>query len=193
MNLIIVFVSGMVLMSLEITASRVLAPFFGTTALVWSTIIGVILLGISIGYYLGGTMADKICNNKILFLIIVAAALLLLLVVPLMAVFANAPKDEPTAWAALLYSTILFLGPAVFMGIITTYSVRLQSKDVKEFGRINGLLYGSSTLGSVFGVYLSGFYLIPRFTLTSIFYLLSACLFAVSIVALFMSSKKSFL
>lgn len=189
MSLVIVFLSGMVVMSLEILASRVLAPIVGTTVLVWSTIIGVILLGISIGYYLGGVIADRKTNTQILFLVIFISAFFSLLIVPLKNILGGMLLEGFLAFLALFYSLALFLGPATFLGIITTYTIRLETKSIKEVGRINGLLYGASTLGSVFGVYLTGYYLIPNYTLTAIFYFLSGCLFIASFLTFLISGK----
>ena len=161
--LLFVFVSGAVLMALEITGSRVLAPYFGTSAFVWGSLIGVFLGALSLGYKIGGVLADRYTHRLALA---AAGAMAGLLIVALPAVGDDVCAAVMRArlgprYGPLVASALLFLLPSVFLGMVSPYAVRLQSEQVEKVGNIAGTLYSLSTLGSILGTILASFYLIP--------------------------------
>ncbi len=159
---IIVFTSGGVLLSLEIIASRVLAPYFGNSIYVWGSLIGVFLTALSVGYAVGGRLADRY-PSPALFAGIVFVAGLLTVPIPLIA----APVLESIARAdmgpqlnPLSGAIALFVVPSIVMGMVSPFAVRLRARAVATMGQTAGSLYALSTVGSIAGTLLTSFVLI---------------------------------
>lgn len=179
---IVVFVCGAVVMAYEIIGSRMLGPYVGTSISVWTSIIGIILLSLSAGYYFGGKLADKKPYYSILSLAIGLSGILILISTLL--------KDTLLGWMvtamdnleviSVIASILLFSLPAFFLGMVSPYAVKLKIKDVKTSGATAGYLYAISTAGSITGTFLAGFYLIPSFRISVILYIFTVILLLVS-------------
>ena len=186
---IVVFVCGAVVMIFELVGSRVLGPYFGTSIFVWTSLIGIILGSLSIGYYLGGKIADKKSSFKSLSLIIFLAAISIGLTVLIkdfwLFVLQNSFTDIRTS--SVLASISLFLPASVFLGMVSPYAVKLKIKNLNTSASTVGNLYAISTTGSIFGTFLSGFYLIPHFGTNKLLIILSITLV---IISLALSAKK---
>lgn len=164
-----VFVSGAVVMVLEVLGTRLIAPVFGTSLYVWSAIIAVTLLSLSLGYWFGGRLADRLPHASSYFLVFEIAAVLIVLL-PLAREPVLSLTQPLGLRAGSLVAAILFLGvPLTLLGTISPYAVRLGAHLITDLGRTTGRLYALSTAGSLFGTLLAGFYLIPSFRLRSIF------------------------
>jgi spermidine synthase len=184
---IAVFVSGAVLLGVEIAASRVLAPFFGNSLFVWGALIGVVLTGLSIGYWAGGALADRLPATQLL-LSVMGLGALLVLAIPLaddtvlrwVVAWDPGPRTNP-----LLAAVILFGIPSVVFAGVTPIAVRLLSRSVTSVGRTAGRLFAISTAGSIFGTFATAFFLIPAFGTNQLLAVAAAALFvAVVLVAL---------
>jgi len=158
----VVFICGAIVMSFEILGSRVLAPNFGSSVFVWGSLISVFLAGLSAGYYLGGRLSDINPSSRKLSLIIIAPGLLLL-TFPLY----SAPisdwifmKDLGVRMSPLIASSVLFLIPSVFLGIVSPYTAKLMICSLHTSGKTIGTLYALSTFGSIIGTLITSFYLI---------------------------------
>ncbi|MBI5205037.1 MAG: fused MFS/spermidine synthase, partial [Nitrospirae bacterium] len=163
----VVFICGAIVMSFEILGSRVLAPNFGSSVFVWGSLISVFLAGLSAGYYLGGRLADINPSSRKLSLIIIAPGLLLL-TFPLYSGSVSDwlfMKDMGVRMSPLIASSILFLIPSVFLGIVSPYTAKLMICSLHTSGKTIGTLYALSTFGSIIGTLLTSFYLI---TLTGV-------------------------
>jgi len=186
---IVVFVCGAVVMIFELVGSRVLGPYFGTSIFVWTSLIGIILGSLSIGYYLGGKIADKKSSFKSLSLIIFLAAISIGLTVLIkdfwLFVLQNSFTDIRTS--SVLASLGLFLPASVFLGMVSPYAVKLKINNLNTSASTVGNLYAISTTGSIFGTFLSGFYLIPHFGTNKLLIILSITLV---IISLALSAKK---
>ncbi len=145
--------------STEICASRLLAPYFGSSTVVWANVIGLILAALSLGYWLGGRIADQRPHPHVLGAIVLAAAALIA-VVP----FAAQPFLDQTVQGlnnvsagavvgSFLGSLILFAPPVVLLGTAAPFAIRLAVTDVAVAGTVSGRLYALSTLGSIAGVF----------------------------------------
>jgi len=158
----VVFICGAILMSFQILGSRVLAPNFGSSVFVWGSLISVFLTGLSAGYYLGGRLADISPSSRKLSLIIIAPGLLLL-TFPLYSgsisdwIFA---QDLGVRMSPLIASSLLFLIPAIFLGIVSPYTAKLMICSLHTSGKTIGTLYALSTFGSIMGTLITSFYLI---------------------------------
>ena len=181
----VVFVSGMSVMIVEILGSRLIAPYFGNSIFVWTSIIGVILASLSLGYYLGGRLADKepiplrlsftlLYAGLLISFIPILSTPVLLLAVPL-----------GLKYGALASSIILLSVPSVLLGFVSPYAVKLETEKLKFLGATVGNLYAISTLGSIIGTFLTGFYLIPHFGVKSILYFVSILLILASLTLSF--------
>jgi len=158
----VVFLCGAIVMSFEILGSRVLAPNFGSSVFVWGSLISVFLAGLSAGYYLGGRLADINPSSRKLSLIIIAPGILFL-TFPLY----SSPisdwifmKDLGVRMSPLIASSVLFLIPSVFLGIVSPYTAKLMICSLHTSGKTIGTLYALSTFGSIIGTLITSFYLI---------------------------------
>lgn len=170
-----VFLSGAIVMMLELTGSRILAPFVGTSTFIWTSLIGVILASLSFGYYHGGIKADEDPSQKrlgqILFLagvsIGVGALINQSILQYLVSVFPG------IRWPAVVSATLLFGPPAYLLGMVSPQAVRIRMTDLKTSGSTIGRLYALSSLGSIVGTFLVGFYLMAWVGSRNILFILS--------------------
>lgn len=168
--MVLVFVAGGVLMGLEIVGSRVLAPHFGNSVFVWGSLISIFLSALSIGYYVGGWVADRHPSQRLLNAICGGVSLLIFSVAVLAQPVCNgliaAGAGEQTG--PLLASVVLFLPASVGMGMVSPFAVRLATRSVESVGTAAGTLYALSTIGSIAGTLLTTFVLIPWIGMGSI-------------------------
>lgn len=159
----VVTAGGGILMALEILASRVLAPEFGSSVYVWGSIISVFLAALSVGYFLGGRLADREPTLAGLGRWVAGAALAqgALLLVARPAVAWLGQLTGGSAAGTLLATTVLFGAPSVLLGVISPYAVRLAAGDLAQLGGTAGRLYALSTAGSLFGTLGCTFALVP--------------------------------
>jgi len=159
---VVVFVCGAVLMGLEIVGSRILAPYFGNSIFVWGSLISVVLAALSLGYWLGGIVADRWPRLSVLG-VLIAIPGIMIAVLPFGYPALNraiAIGDLGARLGPLISCIILFLVPSVFLGTISPFAVRLQARAVTSVGTTAGGLYAISTAGSIAGTLVTAFYLI---------------------------------
>ncbi len=159
----VVFLGGAIFMSLEIAGSRVMAPHLGSSIFVWGALIGVIMLALSVGYYLGGKIVDRHPNFGLLMMFVAAAGIFILLIPyisdPVLSAIAKGdthPRLDP-----LLGTLILFVVPSVLLAMVSPFAVRLCATKVSGMGGVAGRLYALSTAGSIVGTLATSFILIP--------------------------------
>jgi spermidine synthase len=159
-----VFIAGAVLLGLEIASSRVLAPFFGSSLYVWGALIGVVLAGLSTGYWLGGIAADREPTARLLVGVLGAGALLVLAIpfvdgwmLDRVVDWNPGPRLNP-----LVATVALFGAPSVVLGTVTPIAVKLRARSLEHLGRTAGRLFAVSTAGSIAGTFATAFWLIPE-------------------------------
>jgi spermidine synthase len=181
---IAVFLCGAVVMVIELTGSRVLAPYLGTSLVVWTSLIGIILASLSIGYWWGGRLADQRPEarllGRIIFLSAVATAVMALIKTVVLG-FLQA-RSSGLHTAAMSATLLLFAPASILIGMVSPFAVRLKLEDTQTSGRTAGKLYAISTIGSIFGTFLAGFVLIPRLGSTNILLLMAAVLALASLL-----------
>lgn len=162
-----VFVTGASVMELEMAASRLLAPYFGTSQIVWANLIGLILIGLSLGYLLGGRLADRRPDGRLMCAIVLAAgvyeALLPLFSRPILAAMTGGWFGTPVTVILASFAAILavFLPPVAALATVSPFAIRLATREVEQSGRVAGALYAASTAGSILGTFVPAFLTIP--------------------------------
>ena len=163
----LVFVVGTASLGAEIAAARLMAPFFGASTIVWANTIGVVLVALSIGYWLGGRLGDRRPELRSLCLAIMGAALLLAVVPFVARPFFDVSVDaldqiEAGAFVGSLFGVLLLIAvPVVLLGTCAPWALRLAITDVEHSGQVAGRLYALSTVGSLCGTMISALVLIP--------------------------------
>ncbi|MGH3034416.1 MAG: spermidine synthase [Gaiellaceae bacterium] len=164
---VVVFAGGAGTLATEIAASRLLAPYFGSSTIVWANIIGLILAYLSLGYWLGGKLADRRPDPRVLGVAILVAALAIV-VTP----FVSRPildlalegLDAVSVGAVVgsfFAALALFAVPVTLLGAVAPFAIRLALVDVGEAGAVAGRLYALSTVGSIVGTFVSAIVAIP--------------------------------
>ncbi len=164
---VLVFVVGSASLGAEIAAARLMAPFFGASTIVWANTIGVVLVALSVGYWIGGRLGDRHPHLRGLCLLVMGAAVLLAVVPFVARPFFDVSVDalDSVSAGAFVGSLIgvLFLVavPVILLGACSPYALRLAMPDVEHSGRVAGRLYAISTAGSLLGTMLAALALIP--------------------------------
>ncbi|MBE3577146.1 MAG: fused MFS/spermidine synthase [Limnochordales bacterium] len=173
---VIVFLSGAVLMGLEMIGSRLLAPTFGTSIYVWGALITVVMTALTLGYYLGGRIADRRPSLSAMGIILAAAGLLIGFL-PLWSVPVNRSLAElgPRA-GSLIAALVFFFLPSTLLAAISPYSVKLASHSLTTIGGTAGRLSAISSAGSILGTLITSFFLIPALGVRNIIHMLGLIL-----------------
>lgn len=187
---LVVFLCGAVVMVLEMVGSRILAPYLGSSIIVWTSLIGIILASLSIGYWWGGAKADKNASYRGLSLIILLAAFFIAAIALSKSFILDFLQDHATSirLSSAVATIVLFAPPGILLGMVSPYAVKLKLTSLDKSGNTVGRLYAVSTIGSILGTFAGGFYLIAFLGSTKILYVLSIILVVTSLVA-FMGGK----
>src|SRR5262245_16804073 len=180
----LVFVGGFIIMVLEIIGARYLAKDFGSSFYVWVSQIGVVLIALALGYYLGGALADRWQKLSYLAFLLVPAGVMLILIPNcadriIEAIISRHPTEEaiPPIWQKLdpvLGSALIFLLPCVALATLSPYMIRLSTQSLAQIGRSSGAIIAMSTIGSIAGVFVAGFVLIDEVKVSNVFRIMGA-------------------
>jgi predicted membrane-bound spermidine synthase len=186
----LVFVSGMASLAVEFGASRLLAPYFGTSLYVWGVLIGLVLIYLSIGYVIGGRLADRRPRPDVLFQL-TAWAGLWIGVIPLVSypILLESQQGFASLSAGLVLGTLLavlalFAVPVILLGCVSPFAIRLLLRSVGTGGNTAGAVYALSTAGSILGTFLPTFWLIPTYGTRPTLIIFSVALLLLSVVGL---------
>ncbi|MBN1581565.1 MAG: fused MFS/spermidine synthase [Anaerolineae bacterium] len=201
--LLVVFVSGMTTMAAEMAASRLLGPYFGDSILVWANLIGLILICLSAGSYLGGKWADKSPRAETLYTITTAAAFLVGLVpfiaAPVLRLAQSAFDHVGIEFAAFdavqiggsfVGVLLLFVPPITLLGCVSPFAIRLQTKQIRAAGSSAGRIYALSTLGSILGTFTPVLVFIPTVGTANTFLISALLLLLASMLGLILQRAK---
>jgi predicted membrane-bound spermidine synthase len=185
-----VFVSGMTTLAAELAAGRLIGNVFGTSNLVWASIIGLILIYLTLGYFLGGKWADQNPTASAMYRILAWGAFTIGLV-PYIA--GPVLKSAATAFEALsvgimagsfIAVLILFSVPITLLGAISPFAIRLSVDDTKKAGQVSGQIYAISTLGSFIGTFIPTLVTIPTIGTKLTFFVFGFFLLIVALIGL---------
>ena len=163
----VVFVSGMCSLAVEMAASRLLGNVFGSSNLVWASIIGLILIYLTVGYFIGGRWADKRPDHGVFFSILLWAGLSIVLIPviakPILRFAADAfDQLQLGVLAGSFVSVMILLAiPMVLIGTASPFAIRLSMEDTGKSGQVSGKIYAISTIGSFVGTFIPTLFLIP--------------------------------
>ena len=163
----LVFGAGIGSLATEIAASRLLAPYFGSSTIVWANLIGIVLAGLAFGYWLGGRLADRRPEPRLLGLIVLAAAVWVAITPFVARPFLDAAVgnlDDASAGAVIgsFFAVLLLFAPAVVaLGMVSPFAIRLAITDVATAGAVAGRFYALSTAGSLLGTFVPALIAIP--------------------------------
>jgi MFS family permease len=178
------FLVGGVLMGFEMLGSRYLFPYFGSGIGTWAGLISTVLIALTLGYFFGGQIVDRVPSPNLIAIAIAIAAVYLSLL-PATADRAllgilNSVGGGPLG--ILVASSGLLLVPLSLLGTLSPVCVRLLTRTTSESGRVAGFVYGVSTVGNVFGTLFTTFALIPAFGSRRITYLFAGILALCSLI-----------
>jgi len=185
--IILVFISGMTSLALEMCASRLLSAYFGTSLFIWANLIGLILVYLTIGYFIGGRLADRYPSEQVLCTITAMAALsisILPFISQVILTWSITGLEQVSVsifFSSLLGTILLFAVPVTLLGLVSPFAIRLVTKEVGRSGKTSGSLYAISTLGSILGAFLPVLWLIPAFGVRRTLLIFGVILFAASL------------
>jgi spermidine synthase len=192
----VVFISGMTTLAVELTASRLLGYVFGTSNIVWANVIGLMLLYLTVGYFIGGRWADRSPRHTTLYTIIIWAAFLSALIPlisrPILQTAARAfiNLEAALALGSFVSVVVLFAVPVTLLGTVSPFAIRLAVTDIQDAGRVSGQIYAMSTIGSIIGTFLPVLYLIPSVGTTYTFLIFGGVLYAIGFIGLWRQGRK---
>jgi len=195
----IVFFGGFAIMVLEIIGARYLGKDFGGSFYVWISQIGVILIALSLGYTIGGVWADRFQRATLLTWLLVPTGIYVGMIprfagIILDWIVMRHPLDQaiPPIWQKLdpaVGSALIFLAPCFVLAMLSPYMIRLAARNLSHVGRISGQIYASSTVGSIAGVFVSGYILIDLMPLSQIFYATGTLISVLGVLCLFIDRQ----
>ncbi|MFC1997519.1 spermidine synthase [Chloroflexota bacterium] len=191
-----VFSAGMTTLAIEFTASRLLGSVFGTSNLVWASIIGLILIYLTVGYFVGGWWADRSPYPKTFYTILIWGAFLSGLIPfvarPVLRLAADAFDELQVGVLAGSFTAVLVLFsiPITLLGVVSPFAIRLALRDSREAGQVSGRIYAISTLGSFVGTFLPVLVMIPLLGTTRTFVVFGLFLSLVAIVGFWVAAEK---
>lgn len=181
------FLEGLAVMSVEFLGAKILAPYFGTSLQVWTSVIGITMFALALGYYLGGKYSTH-KNGSIILIHVIFAGGLFLLLMPISSTPIILLVSKTSIYTGSILSSILLLLPAITcFGMMNPILIGNGSKELEESGNQTGIVYSASTLGAVFAVLLLGFFIIPFIGISIPVYLLTSFL---GIIILLLSIRK---
>lgn len=187
------FFSGMCIMAVELSASRLMAPYFGTSTFVWTNIIGIIMIALSIGYMWGGNIADKKPHLQVLLKLIITACVILFFV-PfvtkwVIALLVSGLKVALSASLLIFFGSMLaifalFFIPILILGMVSPFLIRILS-EYESVGTSAGRIFGISTIGSILGTFLPTLVFVPYIGTSKTILAFSSILFVVAVFGFF--------
>ncbi len=188
---LIVFAASTCTLVIELIAGRIMAPYIGVSLYTWTSIIGVVLAGMSVGNYLGGLVADRWASGRTLGLVFLAGSVATLGILVVTQLVATTDVHLSLLPRIVWYTTAIFFLPSLILGMVSPVVVKLALADLARTGNTVGSIYAFSTVGSIFGTFVTGFWLISWLGTRTIVWVVAGTLLAVGLlVGEFHGSKK---
>jgi spermidine synthase len=185
----VVFICGGAVLAIEILGTRIIGPFYGVSIFLWSALISVTLIALSVGYMIGGRIADKKNNYYVLALIIALCGIITMLIPVFRDSVIGITESMGLRTSVLISSFILFFPPLTLLGMVSPYAIKLRTQSLDHLGTRAGDLYSISTIGSVIAALLTGYLLIPNIGVIKLTLSIGILLILTSLV-LFITGKN---
>jgi spermidine synthase len=157
---LLVFIASACTLVIELIAGRIMAPYVGVSLYTWTSIIGIVLAGMSVGNYIGGVVADRQASRRTLGVVFIAGSVACLLILVITDIVIGQNIRLSLLPRIVLYTTAIFLLPSLVLGMVSPLVVKLSLADLQRTGNTVGTIYAFSTAGSIVGTFLTGFWLI---------------------------------
>jgi MFS family permease len=189
---LVVFLANAALLVLQLVAGRLLAPFVGSSLETWTAVIGVFLAGIALGNGLGGKLADRYPTPRTLaaLLAVGAVAAVWMVLFPMLLNETGGHRVLGLGVRIPVLAALLCLPSGVVLSLLTPVAIKLGLPDVSKTGRVAGLIFALSTLGCLLGNYVTGFYLIPAFTINTLVLVAAASLLVLAVTSLLLPAAN---
>ncbi len=159
--LIVCFIEGASVMGVELIGAKLIAPWFGTSLYVWTSVLGISMLGLASGYYLGGYLSRQQNITTHLKILLALAAFFIAIMPFSSGVIMQMTQMMDVRWGSMISSIVFILPPLIFMGMVSPIVIRYCAVDKEKTGHTAGLVFAASTIGGVLSVLLCGFYFLP--------------------------------
>jgi spermidine synthase len=183
-------VTGAVIMVLELVAFRLYAPYFGYSIYVWGSMISVVMAALAVGYGVGGWLADRSQSDRPLYLAVLVSALYQFVVIMTVNSFLPALARLNGSLGTVLATLVIFGVPMSALALVAPFVIRLQAR-ASHVGITAGKIYALSTVGSIFGVVVTSFYLVPKLGTRATLITACAFTFAVGLAGFFAGGRGS--
>lgn len=160
--LYIAFFEGAAVMAVELGGAKLIAPFYGTSLYVWSSVLAVTLGGLTLGYYFGGRATTRFQSERLLLIELLVAASWMLLMPFVALYFMPETQDLGVRLGSLLSSVFILMPALICMGMVSPTIIQLSNKNIDDAGKTAGTVYAISTVGGIFMTLLLGFYALPE-------------------------------
>ena len=193
------FFAGMSVMAVELGASRLMAPYFSSSQIVWTVIIGVIMVAMAVGNIWGGRMADKSKSPDRLYGRVIIAAIWIALIpfagrwmiAGISFLLATFVTKHFLVWAALAACLVIFAFPCVLLGTVTPSLTKFTVDNLDDTGKTVGQLNALNTIGSIIGTFVPTFLTIPAVGTAATFLIFAGVLAAIGIVYFIFERKRT--
>ena len=183
------FFTGAIILILEVLGFRLLAPYFGMSVYVSGSLIGIILTSLSLGYYLGGRIADKWPDEKIIYYSILASAGYLTAIYLLYSLILKFAQDFGIIAGTIISTILIFAVPMTLLSVVSPYLIKLLGT-YEKLGQSSGAVFSISTIGSILGSFLGTFVLIPALGSNRTLLLCVILTYMIPILGLSLLNKK---
>lgn len=183
------FIEGLAVMSVEFIGAKILAPFFGTSLQVWTSVIGITMFALAFGYYIGGKYSQRKNGKKLLVCAIFGGSTFLLLM-PIIASHIFILVSETDIYSGSIISSLLLLLPSIIcFGMINPILIGNANKEIEQSGNNTGIVYAASTAGAVFIVLFLGFFIIPNIGVSIPAYIIASS-FGIILIIISLTGRK---
>lgn len=170
-------------MGVELIGAKLIAPWFGTSLYVWTSVLGISMLGLASGYYLGGNLSRKENISTHLKILLSLAAFFIAIMPFSSSVILQMTQMMDVRWGSMISSIVFILPPLIFMGMVSPVVIRYCAQDKEKTGHTAGLVFAASTIGGVLSVLLCGFYFLPLWGLYNSAWFFSGLMICTVVIA----------
>ncbi|MBN2790399.1 MAG: spermidine synthase [Candidatus Delongbacteria bacterium] len=161
------FIEGAVVMAIEMLVVGMISPYFGSGLYVWGSVIGITFIGLAIAYYGGGYLGDKYPRMNTLYMITLVSSVFIMILPKTAEILISLFVNAPPVMSVIIMSSILLIIPLGLIGMTPTLLIRIHSKNIKVSGKTTGNVFTISSVGGIFSIILTGYWIIPNFGISS--------------------------